>query len=101
LCHEEHEPLNDEQIKNSRTYHPMQEYHFSLNGKYRNTHFAQNEEQVGILTHTTLYIAPTPKNERGEALGCCVLILTPSPTIYRPRKWEGAPRLPWAPPMRW
>jgi hypothetical protein len=68
---------------------------FSLKGKYRNTHFALNEEQMGV--------SPTPpptyhqhlsthgevrthlskwENERGESLGC-VSILTPPPSIYR------------------
>jgi hypothetical protein len=37
----------------------MHEYHFSLNGKYRNTHFALNEEQVRLLIYITLYLAPT------------------------------------------
>jgi hypothetical protein len=38
---------------------PLHEYHFSLNEKYKNTHFALNEEQVGLLTYITLYLAPT------------------------------------------
>ena len=35
----------------------MYECHFSLNKKYRNTHFALNEEQQHPLTFTTLYLA--------------------------------------------
>jgi hypothetical protein len=35
---------------------PMHEYHFSLKGKYKNTHFALIEEQ-DILTNITLYLA--------------------------------------------
>jgi hypothetical protein len=38
---------------------PLHEYHFSLIGKYRNTHFSLNEEQVGLLTYITLDLAPT------------------------------------------
>jgi hypothetical protein len=36
----------------------MHEYHFSLKGKYKNTHFALIEEQ-DILTNITLHLAPT------------------------------------------
>jgi hypothetical protein len=82
---------------------PMHEYHFSLNGKYINTHFALNEEQVGLLTYTTLYLAPRPNytwrgensplrvrkwERRGLGMLWCVSILTPSIFIYRP----GSPR---------
>jgi hypothetical protein len=38
---EEHKPINDEQTKNKRTHSPMHECHFSLNGKYKNTHLLQ------------------------------------------------------------
>jgi hypothetical protein len=30
---------------------PMHEYHFSLNGRYINTHFTLNEEQMGVYPH--------------------------------------------------
>jgi hypothetical protein len=50
----------------------MHEYHFSLNGKYINTHFALNEERAGLLTynfylapaHTYTWRAGTPLQER-------------------------------------
>jgi hypothetical protein len=51
----------------------MHEYHFSLNGKYKNTHFALNEEQVGVsptspstysTTHTYTWRGETPLQER-------------------------------------
>jgi hypothetical protein len=82
---------------------PMHEYHFSLNGKYINTHFALNEEQVELLTYTTLYLAPRPNytwrgensplrvrkwERRGLGMLWCVSILTPSIFIYKP----GSPR---------
>jgi hypothetical protein len=58
----------------------MHEYHFSLNGKYRNTHFALNEEQAGLLTYITLYVAPTHTYTwRGE---------TPSKKKMREREEE-------------
>ena len=42
---EEHKPLNQEQMKNTRTQHSKHAYDFSLNRKYRNTHFSLVEEQ--------------------------------------------------------
>jgi hypothetical protein len=54
----------DEELKNISLVH---EYHFSLNGKYKNTHFALNEEHTGLLTYITLYLAlltPTHGEER-------------------------------------
>jgi hypothetical protein len=41
---EEHKSLNDDQEKNIRTQAIMQEYHFSLNREYGNTHFILDEE---------------------------------------------------------
>jgi hypothetical protein len=72
----------------------MHEYHFSLNEKYKNTHFALNEEQVGLLTYITLYLAlltPTHGeervlskrvNERERGGIGCASILAPSTSIY-------------------
>jgi hypothetical protein len=82
---------------------PMHEYHLSLNGKYRNTHFALNEEQVGLLTYTTLYLASRPNytwrvrkwERRGLGMLWCVSILTPSTSIYRPGSLrENTPKHP-------
>jgi hypothetical protein len=62
----------------------MHEYHFSLNGKYRNTHFALNEEQAGLLSYINPYLAPIHtytwrggllskrENERGRRNGMCL-----------------------------
>jgi hypothetical protein len=47
---------------------PLHEYHFSLIGKYRNTHFSLNEEQVGLLTYITLDLAPTHTTHGEEKL---------------------------------
>jgi hypothetical protein len=41
----EHKSLNDEQAKKIRTQAIMQEYNFSLNREYGNTHFILDEEQ--------------------------------------------------------
>jgi hypothetical protein len=73
----------------------MHEYHFSLNEKYKNTHFSLNDEQVGLLTHTTHYIAPTPNYTwRGEnsplqvrkwerrGLGMLCLYSNPRPPLF-------------------
>jgi hypothetical protein len=61
---EEHNPLNQEQAKNTRTYH-LYEFHFSINRKCENTYFTLIEEQASIEIQLSLTLLLSNLPRRG------------------------------------